>query len=91
MLKSIGIEDHFIIKRQHRRLAATDMFDVVVASFTENIRKNNRPLNGIHNIFAQIFLPIGPLLNMLIIGLFFHKYSQSALAGPVQHELQLVA
>ena len=91
MLKSCGIEDMFIIKSQHRRLAATDMFDIVVASFAENIRKNNRPLKGIHDVFAQIFLPIGPLLNMLIIKLFFHKYSQIALARPVQHDGQLVA
>ena len=64
-LKIFGVQDHFIIICQHRRLAATDMFDVVVASFAENIRKNDRPLHGIHDVFAQMFLPVGPFRILL--------------------------
>ncbi len=44
MLEILGIEDHLIVKRQHRRLAAANVFDVIVASFAENIRKNDGSL-----------------------------------------------
>jgi hypothetical protein len=32
-LEILGVKDHFVIICQHRRLAAADMFDVIVASF----------------------------------------------------------
>ena len=78
-LKIFGVQDHFVIICQHRRLAATDMFDVVIASFAENIRENDRPLHGVHDIFAQMFLPVGPFRGLLGSCLCIHQNSPYSL------------
>jgi len=59
-LEMLGVQDHFVVERQDRRLTAADVLDVIVASLAQNVQKNDRTLRGIDEIVVQMLLPVRP-------------------------------